>query len=581
MAPQAEEQYVDLAVPAPVEDSDKKKADDIEEEDPWNVAFNSELGTPWSELDAKGKGMRLLGAIIKLGLVLGFLYVFVIALGLLSDAFKILGSKTAGSAFRQNDIFDNPIAGLMLGVLVTVLVQSSSTSTSIIISMRGADILTTKQAVPMIMGANIGTTVTNTIVSMGHVGDANELRRAFAGSTVHDMFNFLNVLVLLPIQAATNFLGEMCESVVDSLNITDDTQTDDIDFLKKITDPVSKKIVQVNKKLITEIAQAENDEEAEALREQCMVKESIWCDWAGECIKSLEDDCEADPNCDPETYEPTCSESDDVTQGVLTLLLALLMLTVSLILLVKVLQSLLKGRIAHYTRVLLNADFPHPFGWVHGYVLMLFGVGATILLQSSSVFTSSFVPFVAIGILSLEKMYPMTLGSNVGTTFTGMLAALSQDGADAIANALVLSFVHLFFNVFGIAIWYVVPFMRKVPIGAARALGDMSAKYRWFPLFYILTCFLFIPAALFGLSLAGWEVFVGVVVPIVFIILVHVVVHVMRKNHYEKCPSWIQDLSWYPARNWASNFIHWMDKMNSKCTCCGSKTAGTVDSDEQ
>eukprot|EP00127_Corallochytrium_limacisporum_P005150 Clim_evm56s199 gene=Clim_evmTU56s199 len=567
MAPQtADDQIVDLAPEAPVVD-EKKMMDEELEEDPWNVAFNSELGTPWADLDAKGKVLRVFTAILKLAFVLGFLYIFVLSLGLLSDAFKILGSKTAGSAFRESEIFDNPFAGLMLGVLVTVLVQSSSTSTSIIISMRGSDLLTLRQAVPMIMGANIGTTVTNTIVSMGHAGEVNEFRRAFAGSTVHDMFNFLNVLVLLPIQAATNFLGLMCEAMVDSMGITDDDQSEDEDFLKKITSPVSKKIVQVNKKLIKAIAQAETDEEADALRDQCMVKDSIWCDWAGECIVSLEDKCESDPDCDPETYEPTCSQSDDVTQGVLTLFLALIMLTGSLILLVKVLQSLLKGRIAHYTRMLLNADFPHPFGWVHGYALMLFGVGATILLQSSSVFTSSFVPFVAIGILSLEKMYPMTLGSNIGTTFTGILAALSQDGAESIENALTLAFTHLWFNIFGVCIWYVVPVMRKVPINAARGMGNITATYRWFPLFYILTAFLIIPAALFGLSLAGWEVFAGVMIPIVVILLVHIGVHHGRKHHMEKMPYWLQDLSWYPMRNWAHNTVQGIDKLNNKCGC--------------
>eukprot|EP00127_Corallochytrium_limacisporum_P005151 Clim_evm57s199 gene=Clim_evmTU57s199 len=568
MAPQAEVEVVDMySVPA----TDDKTKEDLEEEDPWHVAFHSELGTPWSDLDTKGKFMRLFEALMKLCLVIGFLYIFIIALGLLSDAFKILGSKTAGSAFRESDIFDNPIAGLMLGILVTVLVQSSSTSTSIIVSMRGADLMTLRQAVPMIMGANIGTSVTNTIVSMGHVGDPNEFRRAFAGSTVHDLFNFLNVLVLLPIQAATNFLGLMCEAMVDSFNITDDSQTEDVDFLNKLTKPVTEKIVQVNKKLITEIAKADTTEEADALREQCMVEESIWCDWAGECIKSLEDSCESDPSCDPDTYEPTCSQSDDVTQGVLTLLLALFMLSGSLILVVKVLQSLLKGRIAHYTRVLLNADFPHPFGWVHGYVLMLFGLGGTILLQSSSVFTSSFVPFVAIGILSLEKMYPMTLGSNVGTTFTSILAALSQDGGEAIENSLVLAFTHLWFNLIGILIWYPLPVMRNIPISAARKMGNITAKYRWFPLFYILTTFLIIPAALFGLSLAGWEVFTGVVVPVVLIVLVHIGVHHGRKHHMEKMPSWLQDLSWYPMRNWASSTVEALDRMSSKCTCGAPK----------
>ena len=80
------------------------------------------------------------------------------------------------------------------------LVQSSSTSTSIVVGLVGADVLAVRQAIPIIMGANIGTSVTNTIVSMAHAGDRIELERAFSGATVHDMFNMLSVLTLLPLE---------------------------------------------------------------------------------------------------------------------------------------------------------------------------------------------------------------------------------------------------------------------------------------------------------------------------------------------------------------------------------------------
>ena len=58
----------------------------------------------------------------------------------------------------------------------------------------------------MVMGANIGTSVTNTFVSMGQIGDRANFQRAFAAATVHDMFNWLTVLVLLPVEMATAYL---------------------------------------------------------------------------------------------------------------------------------------------------------------------------------------------------------------------------------------------------------------------------------------------------------------------------------------------------------------------------------------
>ena len=60
-----------------------------------------------------------------------------------------------------------------------------------------------KLAIPIVMGANIGTSVTNTIVSMGQITNKDDFRRAFAGATVHDIFNWLTVIVLLPLEVIT------------------------------------------------------------------------------------------------------------------------------------------------------------------------------------------------------------------------------------------------------------------------------------------------------------------------------------------------------------------------------------------
>ena len=112
----------------------------------------------------------------------------------------------------------------MIGVLATVLLQSSSTTTSIVVAMVGAEsafrayrltrvqcvlmykytltftVVEIKPAIFMVMGANIGTSVTNTIVALGQSLDRNEFRKAFAGATVHDMFNWLTVIIMLPIE---------------------------------------------------------------------------------------------------------------------------------------------------------------------------------------------------------------------------------------------------------------------------------------------------------------------------------------------------------------------------------------------
>ena len=97
------------------------------------------------------------------------------------------------------------------------------------------------------MGANIGTSVTNTIVSLAHTGNRNEFRRAFGGATIHDMFNWLSVIVLLPMEVATSYLYRLTRLIVDSFNIKTNGEVN-VELLKKLTKPFSKKIVMVREK---------------------------------------------------------------------------------------------------------------------------------------------------------------------------------------------------------------------------------------------------------------------------------------------------------------------------------------------
>ena len=137
--------------------------------------------------------------------VLGLLFVFLLGVNGLGDGFKALGGDALDAFFAATG---NPFIGLMVGVLATTLVQSSSVTTSLIVGLVAAPVhpLPVANAVPMIMGANIGTTVTNTIVSLGHIRRRDEFRRAFAVATCHDFFNFIAVAVLLPLEILTGFL---------------------------------------------------------------------------------------------------------------------------------------------------------------------------------------------------------------------------------------------------------------------------------------------------------------------------------------------------------------------------------------
>jgi len=137
------------------------------------------------------------------------LFGFLVSIETMSKAIKTLADTgmLGGSGDELFSGVANPFAGLALGVLFTVLVQSSSTTTSTIVAVVGSGALSVEYAVPMILGANVGTTITNTLVSIGHVRRSNEFRRAFAAATVHDFFNLLAVAVMLPLELTTHFLS--------------------------------------------------------------------------------------------------------------------------------------------------------------------------------------------------------------------------------------------------------------------------------------------------------------------------------------------------------------------------------------
>uniref|UniRef100_A0A665VZ64 Sodium-dependent phosphate transport protein 2B n=1 Tax=Echeneis naucrates TaxID=173247 RepID=A0A665VZ64_ECHNA len=489
----------------------------IEKEDPWDLPELKDTGVKWSELDTKGKIMRVLIAVAKLVLLLGFLYVFICSLDVLSSAFQLVGGKAAGDIFQDNVVLSNPVAGLVIGVLVTVLVQSSSTSSSIVVSMVSSGLLDVQSAVPIIMGANIGTSVTNTIVAMMQAGDRNEFRRAFAGATVHDFFNWLSVLILLPLEVATGVLYKLTDLIIKSFNIQ--TGEDAPDLLNVITDPLTNSIVELDKSVITGIATGDPD-----ARNKSLIK--IWCKKKTNTVRSK--------------HIFVNANLPDLAVGLILLALSLFVLCTCLILIVKLLNSMLKGQVALVIKKVLNTDFPFPFTWVTGYIAILVGAGMTFIVQSSSVFTSAITPLVGIGVISLERAYPLTLGSNIGTTTTAILAAMASP-SETLPNSLQIALCHFFFNIMGIILWYPIPFTR-VPIRLARGLGNHTAKYRWFAALYLFLCFLVFPLTVFGLSLAGWQALVGVGVPIVVLVIVVIIVNVMQS----RCPQYLPKF----LRNW-------------------------------
>lgn len=126
------------------------------------------------------------------------------------------------------------------------------------------------------MGANIGTSVTNTIVSLMQSSDRNEFRRAFAAATVHDMFNWLTVIVLLPVESSTHYLEQLTTMLVTGGGGVQQDKTANRQFLSKLTKPFTKRIIQIDKKMLEKFASGNLTNNTQGLLIRC-------CDEANAC----------------------------------------------------------------------------------------------------------------------------------------------------------------------------------------------------------------------------------------------------------------------------------------------------------
>lgn len=162
----------------------------------YTTGADGSSGAP-SSFQEKANWTHFLGGILSL-------FIFLLAIHTMTGSFQLLGKDWINSLIK---LTSNPFISLFVGILATALVQSSSTTTSVIVTLVATNGLTLESAIPLIMGANIGTAVTSTIVALGHIGNREEFQKAVAGASVHDMFNILTTIIVFLLEILTGFLS--------------------------------------------------------------------------------------------------------------------------------------------------------------------------------------------------------------------------------------------------------------------------------------------------------------------------------------------------------------------------------------
>jgi len=366
-----------------------------------------------AENPPSGRVLSVLLNILKLATLL---YVFLLSIALFGAAFKM-----AGKGFSEQLIATttNPVIGLMIGLLATSLIQSSSSTTSIVGGMVAGGVLTVNGAIPIIMGANMGTTVTNTLVAMTSMNRRTEFQRAFAGATMHDFFNLMSIAILFPIEQATHYLEYSATWLSTMLVGADGT---------KFPNPV-----------------------------KAAVKPAV------NHIKHFLQGF----------------EMADVVVVVIMVVLALAGIFFALTFLTKVLKVMVLDRAeGAFTKNLRKS----------GMAAMFVGLMVTVGVQSSSITTSLMVPLIGAGIVPLESAFAATLGANIGTTVTALLASMTGT-----PGAVTVALVHLLFNISGILLIYPIAAVRRVPLRLATALAAATADKKYYAILYMIGVFFVMP----------------------------------------------------------------------------------------
>jgi sodium-dependent phosphate cotransporter len=325
-------------------------------------------------------------------IVLSSTYLFLLSIKLLGHSFKLFGEGFAEAMIQMTS---NPFAGLLIGIVATSLIQSSSTTTSIVVGMVAGGALSLHNAIPIIMGANIGTTITNTLVSIGHISNRAEFKRAFSASVVHDFFNICAVILIFPLEIRFHFIANIASRMEKGFAGIGGLKM--FNPLKMITNPVIK-----------------------------------WID-------SLF------------SFVPF--------ESIFLMILSLVVMFLSLFFLIKTIRSLILSKIeAVINQYLFRND-------LLGFFL---GILMTAVVQSSSVTTSLIIPLVGAGFITIRQIFPYTLGANIGTTITAILAALATQNDVAVTVA----FSHLCFNILGILVFYP---LKIIPIRLAEYVGEKAS----------------------------------------------------------------------------------------------------------
>ena len=164
--------------------------------------------------------------------MIGGLCLFLFGMDLMGNALE----RRAGSKLRDilGKLTGNPFAGFLTGAGVTAIIQSSSATTVMVVGFVNSGLMTLKQSISVIMGANVGTTITAWILSLSGIGDGNPFVKLLKPTSFTPVLALIGIILYMFLKGGkkrdtgTIFLGFA------TLMFGMDTMSDGVAFLKDI-----------------------------------------------------------------------------------------------------------------------------------------------------------------------------------------------------------------------------------------------------------------------------------------------------------------------------------------------------------
>ncbi len=366
-------------------------------------------------------------------LFLLLILLFLAAVKMFGEAAQMLRMEYETSVNVLMSGMSNPFIGLCIGIFATALMNSSSATTSLAVAMVASGAISLEHAVAIVIGANIGASITSMMVSMGNITDKRAFIRGFGVAFIQDCYSLITAAVCFTLEYSFHFLSgsaRFLSTVVTSWGASGGNEAGCGSWFCNpmpilVDTPV--KIVHL-----------------------------FFCNFLRF----------------PVTAAAVC-------MGIL----GLIVLFFALVNMTKNMKVLMADKVEEWINCVLSKN---------GYLGLLIGWVVTMIIQSSGITTSLLVPLVAAGILRIRTAYPLILGAKLGTPITGVLAALAFLGTSAGTNAMAIALVHFLFNIVGVGLLYPIPFLR-LPVFLTEKFSPILGTHRVYVVCWMIGIFFVLP----------------------------------------------------------------------------------------